>query len=182
MSLLALFAALVVYTNPILWSDYSDPDVIEVDGTYWMTSSSFNCVPGLQILKSNNLIDWEIAGAALRSPGLSYGHGNGVWAPAIRYHEGVFYIFWGDPDCGIFEVHAKDPMGEWSLPHLVIEGKGLIDPCPLWDDDGKVWLVHGWAGSRAGFKSVLSVCELAPDLSRAISSTGWATVDRRGTV
>lgn len=170
MSLLALFAALVVYTNPILWSDYSDPDVIEVDGTYWMTSSSFNCVPGLQILKSNNLIDWEIAGAALRSPGLSYGHGNGVWAPAIRYHEGVFYIFWGDPDRGIFEVHAEDPMGEWSLPHLVIEGKGLIDPCPLWNDDGRVWLVHGWAGSRAGFKSVLSVCELAPDLSRAISS------------
>lgn len=170
MSLLALFAALCVYTNPILWSDYSDPDVIEVEGTFWMTSSSFSCVPGLQILRSNNLTDWEIAGSALRSPGLSYGHGNGVWAPSIRYHEGLFHIFWGDPDRGIFEVHAADPTGEWSQPQLVIEGKGLIDPCPLWDDDGRVWLVHGWAGSRAGFKSVLSVCELAPDLSRAISS------------
>lgn len=171
----SVLAGIVTFTNPILHSDYSDPDVIQVDGEYWMTASSFNCVPGLQVLHSYDLVNWEIVGAAL--PEMDYDippeyrlresstydsprPGRGVWAPSIRWHEGVFYIFWGDPDVGIFQVHARDPRGVWSEPEAVILGKGLIDPCPLWDDDGRVYLVHGWAGSRAGFKSVLSVCEL----------------------
>ena len=138
-----------------------------------MTASSFNHVPGLQILHSADLVHWTIVNAAL--PGMTPeedfslpSHGNGVWAPSIRCHDGIYRIFWGDPDRGIYCITAEDPAGEWSRPHLVIEGRGMIDPCPLWDDDGRVWLVHGWAGSRAGFKSVLSVRELAPDCSRAI--------------
>lgn len=161
------------YTNPILHADYSDPDAIRVGGDYWMTASSFNHVPGLQILHSADLVHWKIVNAALPrmapEEDLSLpSHGNGVWAPSIRCHDGIFRIFWGDPDRGIYCITAEDPAGEWSRPHLVIEGRGMIDPCPLWDDDGRVWLVHGWAGSRAGFKSVLSVRELAPDCSRAI--------------
>ena len=160
------------YTNPILWSDYSDPDVCAVDGEYWMTSSSFNCVPGLQILHSTDLVNWEIAGAALPRLGIFDGrtapaHGEGVWAPSIRHHDGLFYICWGDPDRGIYEVHAPDPRGRWSSPRLVLEGIGIIDACPLWDDDGRVYVVHGWAGSRAGFNSILTVRELEPDLSGA---------------
>lgn len=169
-----LLAAQLTYTNPILHSDYSDPDVIRVGDDYWMTSSSFNCVPGLQILHSTDLINWEIAGAAL--PRLcpeecfsSPAHGNGVWAPSIRYHDGLFYIFWGDPDHGIYYVSTDNPRGKWSEPQLSIAGKGLIDPCPLWDEDGKVYLVHGWAGSRAGFKSILTVCELDPE---SLTSSG----------
>lgn len=161
------------YVNPILNADYSDPDAIRVEGDYWMTASSFNHVPGLQILHSADLVHWTIVNAAL--PGMTPeedfslpSHGNGVWAPSIRCHDGIYRIFWGDPDRGIYCITAEDPAGEWSRPHLVIEGRGMIDPCPLWDDDGRVWLVHGWAGSRAGFKSVLSVRELAPDCSRAI--------------
>lgn len=161
------------YVNPILNADYSDPDAIRTGDDYWMTASSFNHVPGLQILHSADLVHWKIVNAALprMAPEEDFSlpsHGNGVWAPSIRCHDGIFRIFWGDPDRGIYCITAEDPAGEWSRPHLVIEGRGMIDPCPLWDDDGRVWLVHGWAGSRAGFKSVLSVRELAPDCSRAI--------------
>jgi len=165
------------YTNPILNSDYSDPDVECVDGEYWMASSSFNCVPGLQILHSTDLVEWEIVGAALPADSPYWDgalarpdHGNAVWAPSIRFRrsDGRFYIFWGDPDRGIFQVSADDPRGRWSDPVCVIAGRGMIDPCPLFDDDGRVYLVHAWAGSRAGFKSVLNVCELDAGCTRAV--------------
>lgn len=154
------------YRNPILHSDYSDPDAICVNGEYWMTSSSFNCIPGLQILHSTNLVDWEIVNAALPKglqPEEFFSpprHGCGVWAPSIRYFNGKYWIFWGDPDFGVFQVHADHPAGEWSEPVCIWKGKGIIDTCPLLDDDGRIYMVHAWAGSRAGFKSVLAVCEL----------------------
>lgn len=160
------------YRNPVLWADYSDPDVIRTGDDYWMTASSFACVPGLQILHSTDLVNWEIVAAAL--PRLYDGafdapsHGNGVWAPSIRYHEGFYYIYWGDPDRGIYMIRSRDPRGEWSVPHLVKAARGMIDPCPLWDDDGRAYLVHGWAGSRAGFKSVLSVSEMSADGERLL--------------
>lgn len=59
-----------------------------------------------------------------------------VWAPAIRYHDGQFYIYCGDPDRGIFMVRTSDPAGVWDAPVWVVKAKGLIDPCPLWDEDG----------------------------------------------
>ncbi len=155
------------YKNPVLHADYSDPDVIRVGDDYWMTSSSFACTPGLQILHSTDLVNWAIAGTALpRMYDEAFdvpSHGNGVWAPAIRHHEGTFYIYWGDPDRGIYMVSATDPRGEWSQPHLVKAARGIIDTCPFWDEDGRAYLVHGWAGSRAGFKSVLSISEMTPD-------------------
>lgn len=156
------------YRNPVLYADYSDPDVIRVGDDYWMTASSFNCMPALPILHSTDLVNWELVNAVFRTqePTERFdkaAHGDGVWAPSIRYHEGIYYIYWGDPDYGIYMSQTTDPRGEWSKPHLVKAGKGLIDTCPLWDDDGKAYLVHGWAGSRATFKSVLSVTEMAPD-------------------
>ncbi len=162
------------YTNPVLYADYSDPDVCVVGEDYYLTASSFNCIPGLPILQSKDLVNWEIIGYALQEqePKEFFDkpqHGKGVWAPAIRYHKGDFYIYWGDPDQGIFMVKAKDPAGEWSKPVCVIAGKGMIDPCPLWDDDGRCYLVNGWANSRCGFNSVLSVRELSADGKRAIS-------------
>lgn len=156
------------YQNPVLFADYSDPDVIRTGDDYWMTSSSFNCVPGLQILHSTDLVNWQIVNAVFRkqTPAEVFdrpAHGNGVWAPAIRFHDGWYYIYWGDPDQGIFMTRARNPQGEWSSPLLVKAAKGIIDTCPLWDDDGRAFLVHGWAGSRAGFKSMLSVSEMTPD-------------------
>ena len=168
------------YTNPVINADYSDPDVcVGPSGDdYYMTASSFQCVPGLPILHSRDLVNWEIVGHALEK--LYDGneqliehfstpqHGNGVWAPSIRYHNGEYYIYWGDPDFGVMMVKTKDPSGKWSQPVCVISGQGYIDTCPLWDEDGRCYLVNGWANSRAKFASVLTVRELSADGTKAI--------------
>ena len=155
------------YRNPIIHADYSDPDICKVDDDFYMTSSSFNAVPGLPILHSRDLVNWRLINHAIPEFPDNYfdkvQHGNGVWAPCIRYHEGLFYIYWGDPDRGIYMVHTEDPAGEWSAPVLVKKAYGNIDPSPLWDDDGKVYLVHAFAHSRAGVKSILQVVELSED-------------------
>ena len=187
------------YINPVINADYSDPDVCRVGNDFYMTSSSFGCFPGLQILHSTDLVNWEIIGAALTDyPGPGWSderqwetlgqrldtpdtpppgpqewrtvpqHGNGVWAPAIRYHNGEFYIYCGDPDRGIFMVKTSDPRGRWEDPVWVVKAKGFIDPCPLWDEDGKAYLSHGCAGSRAGLKSVLFVAPMSPDGTRLL--------------
>ncbi|SFS58379.1 glycoside hydrolase family 43 protein [Lutibacter maritimus] len=153
------------YKNPILHADYSDPDVIRVGEDYYMTASSFNCVPGLPILHSKDMVNWELVNYALQKqlPLDVFNkpqHGNGVWAPCIRFHNNEFYIYYPDPDYGIYMVKAKDPKGVWSNPILVKEGNGLIDPTPLWDNDGKVYLAYAFAGSRAGIKSLLVVCTM----------------------
>ena len=163
------------YTNPVINADYSDPDVcVGASGEdYYMTASSFNCIPGLPILHSKDLVNWEIIGHALTS--LYEGdaelekhfstpqHGNGVWAPSIRYHDGWYYIYWGDPDFGVYMVKTQDPAGKWKKPLCVIKGQGYIDTCPLWDDDGRCYLVNAWANSRSKFASVLTVREMSAD-------------------
>ncbi len=153
------------FTNPVINADYSDPDVIAVGDDYYLTASSFNCIPGLPILHSRDLVHWELIGHAVQKlePDSVFNapaHGMGVWAPSIRYHDGEFYIYWGDPDYGVFMVKTKDPAGEWSKPLCVIPGAGLIDTCPLWDEDGRCYLVNGWANSRSRFASVITVREL----------------------
>lgn len=156
------------YKNPIIHADYSDPDVVRHGDDFYMTASSFNCAPALPILHSKDLVNWELINHAFLHQ-LPFDvfdkpqHGNGVWAPAIRFHDGWFYIFWGDPDFGIYRVRTKDPAGEWEAPHLVRSAKGWIDPCPFWDDDGKAYLVHAFAGSRAGNKSIVVLHEMSPD-------------------
>lgn len=183
------------YQNPVLYADYSDPDVCRVGDDYYMTASSFNCIPGLPILHSRDLVNWELIGYALerqvpamayaqnQSPAISSAqdgrifvenrfdrpcHGDGVWAPAIRYHNGEFYIYWGDPDEGIFMVKTKDPAGRWEPPVLVHKSKGIIDTCPFWDEDGRAYIGHGYAGSRAGVKSILGMIEMTSDGTRTI--------------
>lgn len=161
------------YKNPVLHADYSDPDVIRVGDDYYMTASSFDAVPGLPILHSKDLVNWTLIGHALkRQPPFEHfektRHGNGVWAPAIRYHKNEFYIYYPDPDFGIYVTRAKDPKGSWSEPLLIESGKGLIDPCPLWDDDGKNYLVYAYAGSRAGIKSVIAIKQLNAEGDRTL--------------
>src|SRR4051812_11173639 len=166
------------YKNPVLHADYSDPDAIRVGDDYWLTSSSFSHVPGLPILHSRDLVNWELVAHALprlvpedvfRTPQ----HGKGVWAPAIRFHAGKFYLYYPDPDFGIYLVTATDPRGPWSAPVLVKGGRGLIDPCPLWDDDGRLYLIHGWAASRAMVKNVLTLLELDATGTKVIDDFGW---------
>lgn len=163
------------YTNPVINADYSDPDVCVAGEDYYLTASSFNCIPGLPILHSKDLVNWEIVGHAVKElePKQEFdrpSHGNGIWAPSIRYHNGEFYIYWGDPDYGVFMVKAKDPAGEWSKPLCVIPGKGLIDTTPLWDDDGRCYLVNAYANSRSRFASVIAIRELSADGTKPIGN------------
>lgn len=153
------------YKNPVLNADYSDPDAVRVGKDFYLVSSSFEDIPGLPILHSNDLVNWSIIGhALLRQPPFDHfntpRHGEGVWAPSIRYYNNEFYIYYPDPDFGIYLVKAKNPAGPWSDPIMVMPGKGIIDPCPLVDDDGQMYLVHAFAGSRAGIKSVVAVNKL----------------------
>lgn len=154
------------YRNPVLFADYSDPDVVRVGDDFYLTSSSFNCVPGLPILHSRDLVNWTLINHALPVlPHPRYAevqHGQGVWAPSIRYHDDRFWIFFPTPDEGIYVTTATDPTGEWSTPHLLLPGKGLIDPCPFWDEDGKAYLAHAYAGSRAGIRNKLHIRPMSP--------------------
>lgn len=154
------------YKNPVLFADYSDPDVIRVGDDFYLTASSFNCVPGLPILHSRDLVNWQIIGHAIQEMPPEFDqvqHGNGIWAPSLRYHDGHFWIFVGDPDRGILMTRSKHPAGPWEPLHMVKAGKGLIDPCPLWDDDGKAYLAHAYAKSRAGKNSIIVAQEMTPD-------------------
>jgi len=166
------------FTNPVINADYSDPDVcVGASGEdFYLTASSFSHVPGLPILHSKDLVNWQIVNHAIKAlpPYDRYNvpqHGNGVWAPSIRYNQNnqLYYIYWGDPDLGVFVTTAKDPEGEWTEPKCIISGKGMIDTCPLWDEDGRCYLVNGWANSRCQFNSVLTVREMTPDGMQAIS-------------
>ncbi len=155
------------YRNPILFTDWSDPDVIRVGTDYWLVASSFHEVPGLPLLHSKDLVHWSLAGhAAPRLPSPRYDVprlGGGVWAPSLRYDGGGFQAWYGDPDVGVFTTRARDPRGPWEPLRLVKEAKGWIDPCPFRDADGSLWLVHAWAKSRAGFNGILTVHRLSPD-------------------
>lgn len=171
------------YTNPVLFADYSDPDVVRVGDDFYMTASSFNCMPALPILHSKDLVNWSLIGHAVgKHPFPQFDrpqHGNGVWAPSIRYHNGRYWIFYGDPDLGIFMTTATHPAGPWTPLHRVHEARGWIDPCPFWDDDGQAYLVHAVAKSRIGFKSKLFINRMSAD-GRQLLDDGTLVFD--GTV
>ncbi|MFD1539617.1 glycoside hydrolase 43 family protein [Nonomuraea guangzhouensis] len=168
-------AGRLTYRNPILNADWPDPDVIRVGETYYLVTSSFNRAPGLPILRSPDLLRWELIGRALPAvpPAERFlvpRHGGGVWAPSIRHHDGLFWIFYPDPDQGVHVLTATDPAGPWSAPHFLLPGPGVIDPCPFWDDDGRAWLVFGWAKSRSGISNRLSLVEMTPDAREIIGT------------
>lgn len=179
------------YRNPVLYEDWPDPDAIRVGDDYYLIASSFNRSPGLPVLHSTDLVTWTVIAHALpRVAPDSYGrlprHGQGVWAPAIRHHDGGFHIVYPDPDRGIFVTSAADPRGPWSSPRLLLGGLGLIDPCPLWASDGRTWLVHGWARSRAGKKNRLTMIEVDAGLAKPLGpgvvvvdgdDLGWETLE-----
>ncbi|HLT67891.1 MAG TPA: family 43 glycosylhydrolase [Microbacterium sp.] len=181
------------YRNPILDADLPDPDAIRVGDRYVMIASSFNRAPGLPVYVSTDLVNWDRVADALpggNEPAEWFAlprHGQGVWAPSIRHHDDTYYIVYPDPDQGIFVVTAPEPEGPWSKPHLLLGGLGLIDPCPLWDDDGAAYLVHGWANSRAGKKNILTVVPVDTGLRGAVGPArdvidgadidGWGTIE-----
>lgn len=155
------------YTNPILYADYSDPDIVKVDDNFYMVASSFNCIPGVPVLHSKDLVNWTIIAHVFdnQPPDSIYdnpGHGVGVWAPSIRYRNGEFYVYYADPDYGIYLGKATDPAGPWEHK-LVQSSYGWIDPCPFWDDNDSAYLVHAYAKSRTGFNSILTLRQMSQD-------------------
>jgi len=172
LALACVAAGAAEYRNPILFSDYSDPDLVRVGDRYFMTASSFHFSPGLPLLESRDLVHWRLIGHALPRlpfdakydlPGpLGFSDGSerarffaemghrysaGVWAPSIRHHQGRFYIYFATPTEGVFMVSAKQPEGPWTAPVTVIAEARLEDPCPFWDDDGQAYLVHSRLGA-----------------------------------
>lgn len=144
-----------IFHNPILFADYSDPDVIRDGPNYYLVASTFEFVPAIPILQSTDLVHWTILGHVVQrltmDPRYSMIGGNrygkGVWAPAIRKHDGIFYVYFPTPTEGIFVSTARTITGPWTAPVAVIAGPGLEDPCPFWDNDGNAYLIHSRTGA-----------------------------------
>src|SRR5690606_30205600 len=176
------------YQNPVLFADYSDPDVIRVGDQYVMTASTFHFSPGLPVLTSKDLVHWRIVAHALPrlpfgpaydlpgpldfdeasararlDPAMGHRYSAGVWAPAIRHHNGRYYIYFATPTDGIFMVSAERPEGPWTAPVALVAQAGLEDPCPFWDDDGSAWLIHSKVGAGP-----LILRRLMPDGTRVL--------------
>lgn len=134
------------YKNPVLFADYSDPDLARVGEDFYMVASSFNVMPGIPVLHSKDLVNWQIIGHVYdRLPFEKFdkpAHGRGSWAPSIRYHDGLFYVYFCTPHTGLFVATAKDPAGPWDLTQMA-DVELWEDPAPLWDDDGNAYLVRG---------------------------------------
>jgi len=134
------------YRNPVLYADYSDPDLVKVEDDFYMVASSFNAMPGIPVLHSKDLVNWTIIGHVYeRLPFDKFdrpAHGDGSWAPSIRYHDGKFYVYFCTPNLGLFVATASDPAGPWQLQQMV-DVALWEDPSPFWDDDGNAYLVRG---------------------------------------
>ncbi len=144
------------FRNPILPSDYSDPDVIRVKDDYYMISSTFQLSPGMVILHSKDLVNWETISYATPNistlgESMNYSKMNeynkGIYAGSIRYHNDSFHICYTTLNHGIFISKSKLISGPWKTEYLKdMYGKPITaiwwdDPCPLWDDDGKAYFV-----------------------------------------
>ncbi len=140
------------YRNPVLFADFSDPDVIRVGSDFYLIASDFNYM-GTQVLHSKDLVNWEIIGQVFDSLKISplfdqmQKYSRGFWAPSLRYHNGRYYIYVCTPEEGLFMWHAEHPRGPWSDTFCVKEVDRWEDPCPFWDDNGNAYLVHSRLGA-----------------------------------
>ena len=139
------------YVNPVLNADFSDPDVIRVGSKYYMVASDFHFI-GMQVLESDDMVNWHYVSqiySRFDEPGWDENlhYAGGSWAPAIRYHDGLFYVYFCTPEEGLYMSTARKPQGPWSPLHLVKRVEKWEDPCPLWDDDGRAYLGRSQHGA-----------------------------------
>ena len=132
------------YRNPVLNADFSDPDVIRVGTKYYMVASDFHFL-GMQVLESDDMVNWRYISqiySRFDEPGWDENahYAGGSWAPAIRYHDGLYYVYFCTPEEGLYMSTAKDPHGPWAPLHLVRRVEKWEDPCPFWDEDGQAYL------------------------------------------
>lgn len=137
---------MIYASNPILKGFYPDPSICRVGENFYIVNSSFSYFPGVPIWKSNNLADWELIGNVLdresQIPLKGAGHSQGIYAPTIRYHDGIYYMITTNiAGGGNFIVTANDPKGPWSEPHYLGEEAPGIDPSLFFDEDGRAYYV-----------------------------------------
>jgi len=151
------------FTNPLFYDEFTDPDLIRVGTDYYMVASSMHAMPGLPLLRSKDLVNWEFVtyifdkldlGPDFHLEGDKGIYGNGIWAPAIRYHKGTFYVFVNVNDHGLQVFSAKDPAGPWTHKNM---GGRIYDLGILFDDDDKIYAVHGY--------DEVHLIQLKPDFS-----------------
>ncbi|WP_202424056.1 glycoside hydrolase family 43 protein [Duganella lactea] len=143
------------YTNPILSGFHADPSICAVGGDYYLATSSFEYFPGVPIYHSKDLVHWRQIGHALsRASQLNLAKtrsSQGIYAPTLRCHDGVFYMVTTNMEGGgAFYVHTKDPAGEWSEPVWLNDPTFAMDPSLFFDDDGKVYYTRHGGGRNGG--------------------------------
>ena len=163
-----------MFRNPIIAGDYSDPDPIRVGEDYYMAASTFESSPGVTILHSKDLVNWEYSGSVftnLTEIDLAFRwdrmerYGEGVFAPSLRYHDGKFWVFVNFFTDGFFMATANHPSEKWNIQHIKdrngrpLRTRWWTDPCPFWDEDGKAYL----AASRPGEVWYAYLFEMTPD-------------------
>ena len=139
------------YRNPVLNADFSDPDVIRVGSKFYMVASDFHFM-GMQVLESDDMVNWRYISQIYRrfnEPGWDSNlhYAGGSWAPSIRYHSGLFYVYFCTPDEGLYMSTASNPAGPWAPLHLVKRVAKWEDPCPFWDEDGQAYLGRSQHGA-----------------------------------
>ena len=141
------------YTNPVIPADFPDPDVILVDGNYYMVSTTMFVFPGVTLLKSKDLVNWEYCSNAVPRFDFSpcynldgcnrYAHGQ--WATSLKYNNGTFYLLFITLDEGGFICSSAKPEGPWEIRKLP---KGFYDPGLFFDEDGRIYVAHGYSTIR----------------------------------
>jgi xylan 1,4-beta-xylosidase len=135
------------YSNPLFYEEFEDPDVIRVGDDYYLAGTTMHMNPAVQIMHSKDLVNWELAsycidkldlGPAYRLEGGNI-YGRGIWAPCIRYHKGMFYVFSNVNNAGLQIFRSKSAYGPWEHNQI----QGFHDLSVLFDDDGKIYLVSG---------------------------------------
>ena len=158
------------YTNPLFYDEFSDPDILRVGDDYYLAGTTMHTVPGLVILHSRDLVNWEnisycfdrfdFDDEAFSLKNHQEIYGQGVWAPAIRYANGQFYVFTNINGKGLQCYTSKDIRGPWE--HHNMQGR-IYDLSVLFDDDGKIYAIHGYGEVKC--------TELKPDMSGPIEET-----------
>ena len=145
------------FKNPILPGDFSDPDVIRVGADYYLITSTFQYSPGMAIMHSKDLVNWQYLGHCVPDvsaigPEMNWNRMNrynrGIYAGALRYHDGKFWVFYTTVDEGVFMTTAESAAGPWEPPHLITDSKHWDDNCPFWDDNGEAWMLASHPGKR----------------------------------
>ncbi|QJU59956.1 glycosyl hydrolase 43 family protein [Sphingomonas sp. AP4-R1] len=156
------------FTNPLFYDEFSDPDLIRVGDWFYLTGTTMHAMPGLPVLRSRDLVNWEFVSYAVDKLDLGPEYrleggdryGRGIWAPSFRYHDGTFYIFSNVNGRTVQIFTAKDPRGPWTQRAMK---RSLHDLSVLFDDDGKAYVVWGYKG--------LHLAQLTPDLTDIVEGT-----------